>query len=403
MSDKIYKERRKYFDRIQPFINKNLVKIITGQRRVGKSYFLLQVQDFIRSCYPKDQVIFIDKKLEDFADITNYNELLKYVTNQYDRKKEKIFLFVDEIQEIKNFEFALGDLLARGIYDIYITCSNAAILSGELTAFLAGRYMEFQINSLSYQEFLFFHELENNEESLMKYIKYGGLPYLINLDLKDEIVYEYIKSIYNSIMLKEIVARYQIRNIFLLDNLNRFLAANLGSLLSARKISDFLKSQKLNYSPRVIINYLGYLTNSLFIHKVRRINLQSRKIFEVNEKYYFQDLGLRHSIIQYTDDDIIKVLENLVYKHLVYCGYDVFVGQRGKTEIDFWCEKKGNSIYVQVVDLIPDPKTHEREFGTLINIKDNYPKYVVSMDPAAGEPYQGIFHIHILEFLNTDI
>lgn len=403
MSDWINIERKKYLNRIKPFINKNIIKVITGQRRVGKSYFLLQVIDLVKTSYSQGQILFINKELEEFAEITDHLKLLNFVKRKSDPKRGKIYLFVDEIQDIKNFEKALRDLQAKENYDIYITGSNAALLSGELSTLLAGRYIEFQMHSLSYQEFLFFHKLENNEGSLMKYIKYGGLPYLINLELKDEIVYEYIKSIYNSIILKDIVARYQIRNVFLLDNLNRFLADNVGSLLSAKRISDFLRSQKLDYSPRIIIDYLTYLTNSYFVHKVRRANLQGRKIFEVNEKYYFEDLGLRHSIIRFTNNDINKVLENLVYKHLVLSGYDVFVGQLGKKEIDFWCEKEGNSIYVQVVYLIPDEKTHQREFGNLMDIKDNFPKYVVSMDPIAVDPYHGIFHMHILDFLNTDL
>jgi predicted AAA+ superfamily ATPase len=204
-------------------------------------------------------------------------------------------------------------------------------------------------------------------------------------------------------MLKEIVSRFQVRNVSLLIDLNQYLANHLGSLVSAKKISDFLKSQNLNYSPRVIINYLTYLTSSFLIHKVRRANLQDRKIYEVNEKYYFEDLGLRHSIVRYKDTDIAKVLENLIYKHLIYCGYDVFVGQLGKKEIDFWCEKMGKSIYVQAVHLISDEKTHQREFGSLLEIKDNYPKYVVSMDPSAGESYEGIHHMHILDFLTSDV
>jgi predicted AAA+ superfamily ATPase len=403
MNQKVYIERRRYFDRIRPFIDKDLIKVITGQRRVGKSYFLQQVIDFVKKTSPDGQIIFINKELEEFAVIMNHKELLKYVKSQPGSKKGKIYLFVDEVQDIKDFEKALRNLHAEGNYDIYITGCNAALLSGELSTLLAGRYIEFQMNSLSYPEFLFFHKLENSKDSLMKYIKYGGLPYLINLELNDEIVYEYIRSIYNSIILKDIVARYQIRNVFLLDNLNRFLADNVGSLLSAKRISDFLKSQHLNYSPRVIINYLSYLTNSFFVHKVRRANLQGRKIFEINDKFYFEDIGLRHSIVRFTNNDINKVLENLVFKHLVYCGYSVFVGQLGKKEIDFWCEKEGNSIYIQVVYLIPDQKTHQKEFGNLVEIKDNYPKYVVSMDPVAGEPYHGIHHMHILDFLTTEL
>ena len=402
MSGKKYFERKIYFNRIRPFINKNIVKVITGQLGVGKRYFLLQLIDFIKTSYPDGQVISISLELNDFRRISNHLELLEYINGQINTKKGKVFLFLDKIQNIKNYELAIGKLLDIGGYDIYITGSNKTFLTS-LTSFLAGRYMNFQMNCLSYQEFLLCHGFQNNEASLMEYIKFGGLPFLKNLELAEELVYEYINGIYNSIILKEIVYRFQIRNVSQLDNLIAFLGDNLGNLVSAKKISDVLKAENLNYSPRVIINYLTYLTNSYFIHKVRRVNLQNRKIFEVNEKYYFEDLGLRHSIKQYSDDDISKVLENLVYKHLMFCGFEVSIGQLGKKEIDFCGEKKTKSIYVQVVNLIPDENTQQTEFGSLLSIKDNYPKYVVSMDPSAGDSYKGIHHMHILDFLTTEL
>jgi len=403
MKIKPYIKRNTYFKKIKPFINKDLIKVITGQRRVGKSYFMNQVMDFIQKDKPDCQIIYINKELDEYSEVKDYKNILDYVKSNCNKEKSMVYLFIDEIQDILDFERALRSLLAEGGYDIYITGSNAAMLSGDLSTYLSGRYIEVQIYSLSFSEFMNFHNLEKNEETLIKYIKYGGLPYLKNLKLNDNIVYEYIKSIYNTIVLKDIVARYQIRNVFLLDNLNRFLADNVGSLLSAKRISDFLKSQNLNYSPKVIINYLGFLTNSFFVYKVYRAKIKGRKIFEINEKYYFEDLGLRHSIIRFTISDINKVLENLVYKHLIICGYQVMVGQMGNKEIDFWCEKQDKTIYVQVAYQIPDEKTQQREFGNLIEIQDNYPKYVVTMDKFGSGSYKGIEHVHIIDFLMKDL
>ncbi|MEK9130028.1 MAG: ATP-binding protein [Patescibacteria group bacterium] len=398
---KIYIKRPIYLDRIKPFIDKDIIKVIVGQRRVGKSYLFFQIIDLIKQKHKKANIIYINKELNKFDNIKNYQDLLNYIKKKTIKNK-KNYIFIDEIQDIEKFEKALRDLKAKNKYDIYCTGSNAKLLSSELATFLSGRYIEIKIFGLSYSEFLIFHKLKDNQDSFLKFIKYGGLPYLINLKLDDEIVFGYLKSIYNTILLKDVVERYKIRNIFFLENLISYLADNVGSLVSAKKISDFLKSQKINISPNIVLDYLLFLTNAFFVLKVSRTDIQGKKIFEINDKYYFEDLGLRHSIVGYKQMDINKIMENLVFLHLQILGYKVTIGQLKDKEIDFVCEKQNKKVYIQVAYLITD-ENKEREFGNLLAIQDNYPKIVVSFDEMIDESeYKGVKHINIKKFLDKN-
>ena len=393
-----YVTRRYYVDRIRPYIGKDIIKVITGQRRVGKSYLLFQIMDMVTASDPEAQIIYINKELYEFDFIDNYSTLMAYIRSKAEKRKNR-YLFIDEIQDIDQFEKALRSLSAEGGYDIYCTGSNAGLLSGELATYLSGRYVEVKVFCLSYNEFLDFHKLENNSEAFLKYVRYGGLPYLFNLKLEDDIVYDYLRNIYNTILFKDVVKRHGIRNIAFLERVTTYLADNTGSLVSAKKISDFLKAQKTNISPNVVLNYLSHLESAFFILKVRRSDIAGKKIFEIGEKYYFEDLGLRHSIIGYRQADIGKVLENLVFIHLKRSGYNITVGRMGQKEIDFACEKKGERLYVQVAYMITDQKVHDREFGNLLEIKDNFAKIVVSMDEMIGDTFKGIGHMNIRDFL----
>lgn len=397
---KKYIKREKYLNHIARYTNKEIIKVIVGQRRIGKSYLLYQIIDLIKSSNKNADIIYINKELHEFEEIKDSNSLLKYIKQKTNNRQKKSYLFIDEIQDILEFEKALRSLNASGKYDIYCTGSNANLLSGELATYLSGRYIEIPVYSLSYKEFLKFHKLDNSNESLLQYIKYGGLPYLIHLDLTDDIVYDYLRNVYNTILLKDIVAKYNIRNVSFLENLVEYIADNTGSLVSAKKISDFLKSQKINISPNVVLDYLSYLLSSFFIYKVQRSQIQGKKIFEINDKFYFEDLGLRHSVISYKQTDINKILENLVFTHLKYSGYKVTVGQMKEKEIDFVCEKNNIIKYIQVAYIINE-KNKEREFENLLAIKDNYEKIVVSMDKLIdGEyEYKGIKHMDINNFL----
>ena len=276
------------------------------------------------------------------------------------------------------------------------------MLSGELATYLAGRSIEIPVLPLAFPEFCAFQELPKTEETLLQYLKYGGLPYLINLELRDEIVYDYLKNIYTGILFRDIVTRHKIRQIAFLESLVEFLADNLGCEFSAQRISNFLKAQNRKISSNVILNYLNFLEQAFFLARVPRQDLIGKKIFTINAKYYFTDLGLRNSLVAYKQPDLGKLLENLVYQHLCFSGYTVRVGKLDKLEIDFVCQKPGESKkkYVQVAYLIPDAQVARREFGNLLKIQDNYPKIVVSLDRLINHDYQGIQHVNVLDFVS---
>jgi predicted AAA+ superfamily ATPase len=388
--------RDTYLKKVEPYIGKEIIKVLTGQRRVGKTILLKQIQNLVHQLDKEANTVYINKEQNEFKQIKNADDLFNYIESKL-KPKQSNYVFIDEIQEIEEFEIALRQLLVKGV-DIYCTGSNANMLSGDLATHLSGRYIEFHINSLSYTEFIQVHKLPNNNNTLNKYIRYGGLPYLVHLTLSDEIVYDYLKSIYNTIILKDIVKRYSIRDVDFLDRMVEYLSDNLGSYVSSNKISDFLKSQRVHLSVNTVMNYLKYLNNSFFINKVERIDIIGKKRFEINDKYFFTDLGLKHSIIPFTGAQIGSVFENLVYNQLIYEDYKVFIGKHQDREIDFVAQKGNVTKYIQVAYQLPDEKVREREFGNLLKIEDNYEKMVVSADEFTTD-YKGIKHIHIREFL----
>ncbi|PTN10544.1 ATP-binding protein [Mangrovibacterium marinum] len=393
-----YISRDIYKKRVDRYIGKELIKVLIGQRRVGKSYLLFQAMDSIRERFQNPNIIYINLELNEFEQLNTSTALYEYVKSK-SKIGEPNFLMVDEIQVVPEFEKTLRSLLAEGGYDIYCTGSNANILSGELGTYLGGRYVEIPVSALNYPEFLAFHKLENSQESLTQYLKYGGLPYLIHLDLTDEIVFDYLKNISQSILFRDVVSRFEVRNVDFLNRLIKYLANETGNLISARGISKFLKSQNVSISINAILNYLNYLTTAMLIAGVQRSDIQGKKVFEVGEKYYFNDIGLRNSIAGFSPFDLGQIIENAVYLHLKTIGYDVLVGKQQDREIDFIAEREGEKIYVQVALRITEKQTMEREFGNLLDIKDNYPKYVVTMDDYSGVSYEGIKHIPLRQFL----
>jgi uncharacterized protein len=391
-------ERKIYLNRIMPFVGKKLIKVFTGQRRVGKSHLLRTIAKKLESTISGIQIMMIDKEKFEFDNIVNYVDLMQYI--EQNRKAEKIGLFIDEVQDIESFEKALRSLYSEDAFDIYISGSNANLLSGELGTLLSGRYIEIEVLPFTYNEFLEINQTTNSEANFNKYLQFGALPGLNELPDVDYLKEEYLKNIYNSIMFRDVIKRNQIRNVVFLENLIHFVADNIGSLVSSNKISEYLKSQKTNISTNSVIEYLELLCNAFIIRKVKRLDIKGKRVFEIGEKYFFEDLGIRHAIVGYRSTDIQKFLENIVFNHLKAMQYKVSVGIFDNKEIDFVAEKNGERKYIQVAYLLTDQNTIEREFGNLLNIKDNYPKYVVSMDKHLGKnTIDGIFHLSVQDFL----
>lgn len=389
--------RAHYIERVKPFIGKNIIKIFTGQRRVGKSYLLFQLMELVQE-QSNAAILYINKEDLAFAGLRTAEDLHQYVMD-YKSENGKTYVFIDEIQDIEDFSSALRSLVLQQDIDLYCTGSNANLLSGDIAGHLSGRYIEIVVYSLSYIEFLDFHTLVSGSETLEKYLKYGGLPYLKHLPLEDSIVFEYLKNIYSTIVYRDIINRYSVRNAPFLEQLVLFLAGNIGSLFSAKKISDFLKTQRINIAPNQVQTYVQYLINAFLIHKVIRYDIIGKRVFEIGDKYYFENLGIRNGIWGYRVEDRGKILENVVYNHLLFKGYKVFVGKLDQNEVDFIAEKDGEKEYFQVALTINDTKTLEREFGNLAAINDNYPKTVVTYDIFSGNTFSGIRTISLEQFL----
>jgi predicted AAA+ superfamily ATPase len=393
-------ERPHYTHKIMPFMEQSILKVFTGQRRVGKSYLLFQIIQLIQKKNKNASIIYINKEDLTFSNIKNALDLNDYIKSKK-VTNQKNYVFIDEIQEIENFSDALRSAALDIDLDIYCTGSNANLLSRDIAGQLSGRYIEIEVHSLSYTEFLDFHQLKSASESLSKYLKYGGLPYLKHLKLEDEIVFEYLKNIYATIVYRDIVNRYEIRNTPFLEKLVQFLAGNIGSLFSSKKISDFLKSQQVKISTNQVQSYVEYLVNAFLIYKVARYDMIGKRVFEFGEKYYFENLGIRNGIHGYRIEDRGKIMENAVFNHLKFLGYTILIGKQDQREIDFIAQKNGETHYFQVALSLLEPQTIEREFGNLLKIHDNYPKTVITWEAFDGNSHKGIQTISLEQFLRS--
>ena len=375
-----------------------------GPRRVGKSYIL---KDFIeRHSQEEDiNVIYVDKEKKAFKNIKTKDDLDNYIESFYLPGKHNCIL-VDEVQQIERFEESICSWYTEDNTDVIITGSNSKMLSGDLSTLLAGRYVEIRVHPLTYPEFLEFHGLEDSDDSLMIYLNYGGLPGLRQIGLdSDEHVWAYLSSVFNTIMLKDIIERHDIRNVPFLNNLIAFYADTTGKLTSANSISKYMKSQGENISSNLVLLYRSFYQEAYLLNAVSRYDIHGKRILESNEKIYWDDLGLRNLKAEGGIDSYIeKVIENAVYKHLCFLGYKVQVGVLGAGEIDFVCTKPDKTAYVQVTYLMGDQSTRNREFGPLEKIRDNHPKYVISATPLlSSRDENGIKHISLREFLTKGI
>lgn len=392
--------RQAYIDKIEKYLGKETIIVLVGQRRVGKSYMMKTVRDQ-KASNPDNNIIYIDKEKREFDSIRNYQDLNQYIDEYFVASKHN-YILIDEIQDITEFERSIRSFRTEPNTDIIITGSNAKMLSNELSTLIGGRYKEIYIQSLSYEEFLVFHQLPDNDDSLAKYIQYGGLPGLAKIGLEEDDAREYQMDIFHTVLLKNVIMRNRIRNVPFLENLVRFLADNTGKLISANSIAKYMKSQGESITSTVIINYISFLCEAYILHKVNRFDIHGKRIFETNDKFYFEDNGIRNALAGGTrEGDIEKVIENIIYQHLIRLGYQVYVGQLQAGEIDFVCTKPdGQRIYVQASYIIADMATREREFGNLRAINDNYPKYVISMTPLlTRNDDNGITHLHLRKFL----
>lgn len=394
--------RNFYLKRITPFIGKPVIKVITGMRRVGKSYFLKQIIKYLtENETPAENILHIDKELLEFDFIRDYRGLDKYITEKFAGITGDKYLFVDEVQEIKQWEKAINSALNKGGMDIYITGSNAHLLSSELATLISGRYVEFSIYTLSFNEYLMFRgeKQQDPAREFQNYIRFGGLPALHHFELLEDVVYQYIHSIYDTILLKDIIKRNNIRNVHLLENINKYVFDNIGNIFSAKKVSDYLKSQKLSVGISTVQNYISYLLSTFAAYKAQRYDIKGKRLLEIHEKYFLGDIGMRHAVLSFRADDISGILENLVFLELKRRNYTVYIGKIDDKEIDFVAEKEGRRVYIQVCYLLASDETVEREFSPLKQIRDNYPKYVLSMDTFPGSDDDGIKRMHIMDFL----
>jgi predicted AAA+ superfamily ATPase len=400
-------QRSFYLDKLKLYTGKSVIKVISGMRRSGKSVLLKHFRDYLFSAgVPDKNILMINKESLEFDFIRDYQDLNLYIRQKLSDKEGINYLLIDEIQEIDLWEKAINSFFAEGNYDITITGSNARMLSAELSTLLSGRYIEIPLYPLSFTEFRKFRAVSHSEESVKEsfnlFLRYGGLPGIHTLPLTDEAVFPYLNAIFNTALLKDVVARHKIRDVEQLERITRFIFNNCGNITSAKSIADFLKSQRTRISIETVQNYLHFLTQAYMIHRVRRYDIHGKRELEYSEKFYPSDVGLRFGLTGYVDAGISGVLENLVYNKLLQDGYSVTTGQLGSLEIDFIAEKQEEKLYVQVAYLLDNEKTVEREFGNLLRVQDNFPKMVLSLDEYWDKTRHGILRKNIIDFLNAE-
>ncbi|MDX9789402.1 MAG: ATP-binding protein [Candidatus Kapabacteria bacterium] len=399
--------RPTYIDAIIPFIDKPQIKIITGIRRSGKSVVLrLLKEELLQRGVQEEQIITINFESFAFIELTKAQKLYEFVKEKI-KHSHKYYLLLDEIQEVKEWEKAVNSFIVDFDVDIYLTGSNSHLLSSELATYLAGRYVEIPVFTLSYKEFLDFRhhyfKEENTANSFVQYLRFGGFPVIHTADYPDETAYKVVYDIYSSVILRDTIQRYKIRDIELLERVIKFAFDNIGNTFSGKNIADFFKSQQRKVDVNTVYNYLNALEGAFVLYRVPRYDIKGKEILKTQEKFYVSDVSIIYALMGYRDRMISGILENIVFLELKRRGYNVYIGKLDTTEIDFVAEKRNEKIYVQVAYKLENEQTVNREFGNLLAIDDQYPKYVVTMDEFWKDNIEGIKHMHITDFLLGEI
>ncbi len=394
----IYREN--YITTLKSYLDKPIIKVLTGMRRVGKSTILLMLRNELLKNVGENNIIWINKESLEFEFINNYESLYKYIKSALQANANKKYVFIDEIQEIQNWEKAVVSVLAENLADIIITGSNANLLSSELATLISGRYIEIPVYPLTFSEYLLFSKDDNlsKEDNFNKFLRYGGLPGIHLFD-EDSNITNYLNSIINTVLLKDVIKRNSIRDIQLLEKILYYLMDNCGNIITSKSISDYFKSQKVKISVDTVQNYIRFLESAFLFYRVSRYDIKGKKHLEYYDKLYLGDIGLRFGSIGYKDKDISGILENIVLLELKSRGYKVTIGALNANEIDFIAEKQNDRIYLQVCKNMIEEKTIQREFGNLHKIPDNYKKMVLSLDKYFPSNYDGIEHRFLPDFL----
>ena len=399
-------KRELYLKKIRNLIDKPVIKIITGMRRSGKSMILKLIsQELLERGISSQNIIYINFESLMFSDLTEFRALYNHIIEKSQTLTGKVYILLDEIQEVEHWEKAVNSFMVDLDCDIYITGSNANLLSSELATYIAGRYMEIKVYPLSFKEYIDFAKIQNpqnilsNEDYFEQYLQFGGLPGIHNFSYDKSNIYQYLSDIYSSILLKDVVAKNNIRDVELLERIILYIFDNIGNTFSAKNVSDFLKSQGRKLSRETVYNYLKALESAYIISSVQRYDVKGKALLETMKKFYLTDLGFRHAKLGYRPNDIAGYLENIIYLELIRRKYTVNIGKLGTKEIDFIGTLENEKLYIQVTYLLASPETVEREFSPLKKIGDNYPKYVLSMDNLGEYNIDGIVRKRIIDFL----
>lgn len=394
-------KREMYLDKIRNSYDSELIKIIIGVRRSGKSVLMLQIIDELKQRgIDEEHIIYINFEDYDYTDYTKPKEFNKYVKDKI-KDKKKYYLFFDEIQNVQDFEKVINSFRATMNVSIFITGSNSKVLSGDLSTYLAGRYISIRMMPFTFSEYLELQKsrgiIKDKDESFLEYIEWGGMPQIYNSTSIQERKM-YLKDLYNTVILKDIVERNVIKDVNLLNRVIQFMIENIGGVISANSITKFLKSDNITTSVDTILNYIEYINNSMIANKVSRYNIRGKSVMTLLEKYYLADLGLLQIKNTPIEKKIGGRLENIVYNELIARGYDVYIGKTDNGEIDFVIDNFGDRFYIQVADYLSSDEVVEREFGAYKNVADNFPKYVITMDKI-NYSRDGIIHKNIIEWL----